>query len=80
VVKGDIAPNSCVAGVPAKAYGRFDELIERHKQRIEQSNVFAYSELKSSKEIRERVWECVQYGDIYVRGHTGKYPYTLNGE
>lgn len=80
VVKGDIAPNSCVAGVPAKAYGRFDELIERHRQRIEHSNVFAYSDLHSNEQIREAIWECVQNRDIYVRGHTGKYPYTLNGE
>jgi acetyltransferase-like isoleucine patch superfamily enzyme len=80
VVKGDIPPNCCAAGVPARPYGRFDELIERHKRRIEQCSVFEFSDLNMDDQIRERIWEAAQDGDAYVRGYTGRYPYTLNGE
>jgi len=82
VVNRDIPPNSCAAGVPARVYARFDDLIERHKQRIEERSVFEYSDLSSKVEVRLRnkVWESVQDGDAYVRGFVGRYPYTLNSE
>jgi maltose O-acetyltransferase len=80
VVNRDISPNSCVAGVPARVYARFDDLIERHKQRIEERSVFEFSDLNVDEQIRKKIWESVQDGDAYLRGYTGKYPYTLNSE
>jgi maltose O-acetyltransferase len=82
VVNRDIPPNSCVAGVPARVYARFDHLIERHRRQIEEGRVFEYSELSSNpdEQLRKEIREAVQSGNTYVRGYLGKYPYTLNGE
>jgi maltose O-acetyltransferase len=77
VVNRDIPPNSCVAGVPARVYAKFDDLIERHKQRIEEASIFKFSDLELDEQIKEKIWDAVQGGDAYVKGYTGKYPYTL---
>lgn len=81
LVNRDIPPNSCVAGVPARVYARFDGLIERHKQQTETQPIFEYSDLnpQCDDKLKRSVWEAVQDGDAYVRGYVGKYPYTLNG-
>lgn len=78
VVNRDIPPNSCAAGVPARVYAKFDELIERHRQRLAERTVFDYTDLSGDQNIREKTWAAVQNGDAYLRGYTGKYPYTLN--
>ena len=78
VVNRDIPPNSCVAGVPARVYARFDDLIERHEQQIGERKVFMFSDLSEDEHTRERIWEAVQDGDAYLRGYVGRYPYTLN--
>jgi len=80
VVNRDIPPNSCVAGVPARVYARFDDLIERHKQRIEDRSVFKFADLNMDEQMREKIWEAVQDGDAYLRGFTGRYPYTLSSD
>jgi maltose O-acetyltransferase len=80
VVKGDIPPNSCAAGVPARVYATFEDWIERHKRRIEESAVFEFSDPSIDEQMRERIWESVQDSDAYLRGYTGRYPYTLDGE
>jgi maltose O-acetyltransferase len=82
VVNRDIPPNSCVAGVPARVYARFDDFIERHKRQIKERDVFEYSDLglKSDEQLKKRIWQAVQDGEAYVRGYVGKYPYTLNSE
>jgi maltose O-acetyltransferase len=82
VVNRDIPPNSCVAGVPARVYARFDSFIEQHKQRIKERIVFEYSDLLSEIDahLRIKAWESVQDGDAYVKGYEGRYPYTLNSE
>lgn len=79
-VNKDIPPNSCVAGVPARVYAKFDDLIERHKQQIAIRLIFEYSDLnpECDDQLKRSVWEAVQDGDAYVRGYVGKYPYTLN--
>jgi maltose O-acetyltransferase len=80
VVNRDIPPNSCVAGVPARVYARFDDLIEQHKRRMEERSVFKFSDLSMDEQIRENIWKAVQDGDAYLRGYAGRYPYTLNCE
>jgi maltose O-acetyltransferase len=80
VVNRDIPPNSCAMGVPARVYARFDDLIEKHKRRIEERVVYEYSDLLAGahEQLRTRVWESVQDGDAYVKGYVGRYPFTLN--
>jgi len=80
VVNRDIPPNSCVAGVPARVYAKFDAFIRQHQERIGEMAIFEYSDLhpKIDEQLRRRVWESVQDGDSYVKGYVGKYLYTLN--
>ncbi len=82
VVNRDLPPNSCVAGIPARVYGRFDELIEQHQRRIATRPTFEYSDLnpECSEQTRRSVWEAVQDGDAYLKGYTRKYPFTLNSD
>jgi maltose O-acetyltransferase len=80
-VNRDIPPNSCVAGVPARVYAKFDDFVERHKRQIEERDVFEYSDLglNSDEQLKERVGQAVQDGDAYVRGYVDN-PYVLNSE
>jgi maltose O-acetyltransferase len=80
VINRDIPPNSCVAGVPARVYSKFDTLIERHKEQLATASIFDYESLYryASEALKAKVWEAVQNGDAYVRGYAGKYPHTLN--
>jgi maltose O-acetyltransferase len=84
VVNKDIPPNSCAAGVPARVYAKFDDYIERNKQQIENGSVFEFSDLMDNvdnldPQIKARVWEAVQDGRFaYVKGFTGRNPYTWN--
>jgi maltose O-acetyltransferase len=84
VVNRDIPPNSCVAGVPARVYGKFDEYLERNRQQIQDGGVFEFSLLANQVDnldetMREAVREVVQNGrPAYVKGYTGRNPYTWN--
>jgi len=82
LVNRDIPPNSCVAGVPARVYAKFDAFIKWHKKQLEERDIFEYSDLhlKMDEQLRKKVWESLQDGDSYVRGYVGKYPYTLNAD
>jgi maltose O-acetyltransferase len=78
VVNRDIPPNSCVAGVPARVYARFDEYIERNRRQIAEESVFEYSDLVGNLDhldgwLKARVWKSVQDGrHAYVRGNSGR--------
>jgi maltose O-acetyltransferase len=81
VVNRDIPPNSCVAGVPARFYAKFDEFIERHWQQIKEGTVFEHSDLPRvpDAQIRAKVYESVQDGrHTYKRGRAGRDPFTWN--
>ena len=84
VVNRDIPPNSCVAGVPARFYARFDEYIERNERRIEDGSVFEFSDLIDNldtldEQTKAKVWESVQDGrHAYVKGYSGEDPDTWN--
>lgn len=80
VVNRDIPPNSCVAGIPARVYAKFDDLIGRHKKRTKERRVFEFSDLNMDEQTKKSIWESVQDGDAYLRGYTERYPYTLNSE
>ena len=82
VVNKDIPPNSCVAGVPARFYAKFEDYIAKHKEQIKQRGIFEYADLQSkiNEDLKKKVKESVQNGDAYVKGYVGKYPYTFNNE
>lgn len=81
VVNKDIPPNSCVVGVPARFYARFDELMARHQEWIGEGRVFGFDELHQGldEEVKDKVRQSVQQGVSYVRGFPGRYPFTFNG-
>lgn len=83
VVNRDIPPNSCVAGVPARVYAKFDQFIERHRRQIEDGSVFEHSDLllDPDEQTKARVWKSVQNGrPVYKRGRAGRSPFIWNGD
>lgn len=54
VVNKNIPPNSCVAGVPARVYQKFDEFLEQHKEAVKDRPSFDYKEFDSPDEKFKR--------------------------
>jgi maltose O-acetyltransferase len=73
VVNKDIPPNSCVAGVPARFYAKFDDYVERHIQQIQKQPIFDYYDLqyKKDKNLIKEVQKAVKDGICYVKGERG---------
>jgi maltose O-acetyltransferase len=80
VVNKDIPPNSCVAGVPARFYAKFDEMIEEHKEQIKKRPIFKHIDLRYriNEQLKDKVKDSVKGGFAYVEGYRGKYPFILN--
>jgi len=74
VVNKDILPNSCVAGVPARFYAKFDEYIENQKKLIQGAYIFDYYDLHEgiNEDIKNKVTTEIQRGRCYVRGKRGQ--------
>ena len=79
VVNRDVPPNSCVAGVPARLYAKFDAFIERHEQQLSERQVFALADLHPEPDelTKKMDMESVEDGDSYVRSSLSDR-YTLN--
>lgn len=69
VVTKNIPPNSCVAGSPARVYGKFDELINRHKENIENSLKFDYKELVCPVDVEtiNKIKKGLQSQSVYEK-------------
>ena len=82
VVNRDVPPNTCVAGVPARVYAKFDDFLKRQQEQLQNRAVLEYCDLCSDRNglLEKRIWGSVQDGNIYIRGYVGKYPYTWNSE
>lgn len=79
VVNKDIPPNSCVAGVPARFYAKFDEMLDRHKEAFDKRPLFDHDRLYHGDQAeRDRCKAACEDGDCYVRGFPGTYPYTIH--
>jgi maltose O-acetyltransferase len=80
-INKDVPPNSCVAGVPARIYSKFDNFIENHRKEINERVVHNYNDinpLKYSEEIAKIVLESVKNNNAYVKGYRGRYAFTHN--
>lgn len=70
VVNKDIPPNSCVAGVPARFYMKFDEMIERQKEMIKQGKVYEAKDVLFSgpidPELKRRLIEDANKGPVLL--------------
>lgn len=81
VVNKDIPPNSCVAGVPARIYGKFDEYLESQKAKISSSPKVNSSEVAISlikPDMKRKVIEFAKKGDLYTTNCSGKSPFTVS--
>jgi len=82
VVNKDIAPDSCVAGVPARFYANFGEFLERNRANAASREMFDYTKIcleEDAKEI-ESLKNAAQESDVYVKGFIGIFPWSWNGE
>ncbi|MFX0136353.1 MAG: acyltransferase, partial [Candidatus Hodarchaeota archaeon] len=83
VINKDIPPNSCVAGVPARFYKKFDEFLNEIHKEIDERPVFELNELrrkiKDEKQLN-KVRNAVDDGIAFIKGFEGVYRYTLNQE
>ncbi|MCL5029855.1 MAG: acyltransferase [Bacteroidetes bacterium] len=78
VVNRNVPPNSCVAGVPARVYQKFDEFLELHKEAVKDHPSFDYKDFDSpDKEFKEKIRSLVEHNNIYVKGYEGKFPWTI---
>ena len=87
LVNKDIPPNSCVAGIPARFYKKFDEFLKEMQTQIKERPIFDWHEVhtnsKNEKLIKERnkkILNAVKDGVAFNKGRRGSYPYTLNQE
>ncbi len=79
VVNKDIPPNSCVAGVPARVYAKFDEFLANHKNLINERSVFDYKDFAApTEEFKEKVKRLTEDGHVYVKGYEGNFPWTIS--
>ena len=77
VVNKNIPPNSCVAGVPARFYSKFDDFIKDHKEQIKLMPSFDYKEFNSpTDEFKEKIKKMLDKERIYSKGYDGKFPWT----
>lgn len=78
VVNKDIPPNSCVAGVPARIYSKFNEFLDNHKNLITERLCIDYKDFNApDNDFKDKVKKLVEDGHIYVKGYEGNFPWTI---
>lgn len=78
VVNKNIAPNSLVAGVPARIYGKFDEIINRDREAIKQSKYYKRQDLlKADLNTKKKIAEELNDKGLFVYIGDKKNPFTI---
>ena len=78
LVNKSIAPNSCVAGVPARVYSKFDEFIQGHAEIIKLRPSYHSKDFsKPNKEFQAKVKKLLDEEQVYVKGSVGPFPWTV---
>lgn len=77
LVNKNIPPNSCIAGVPARTYAKFDEFIEKNKKAIKHSTIFHYKDLRGTRHLddvlKAKVIAETKNGICYVKGKSKNF-------
>jgi len=77
VVNKDIPPNTCVAGVPARYFAKFDELMDGYREEIARSKIFkavdiyAGEDEKDQKRKKEIIEESFK-GNVWIKGRESR--------
>jgi maltose O-acetyltransferase len=78
VVNKNIPPNSCVAGVPARFYYKFDDFIKNRKEQIKLMPSFNSKEFSSpNNEFKEKIKKMLDKDQVFSKGYDGKFPWTI---
>lgn len=86
VVNKDIPPNSCVVGIPARIYSKFDNFINRQVEQAKNRPSFNSKKTMHpvSEELMEKMRKLVEDGDVFIKGFQGgpmeKFPYIVKQE
>lgn len=80
VVNKDVPPNSCVVGVPARFYCKFDEFIKQSNDKIKRTKTFNYVEISEhlSLELKKELIDAIEKDEAYVQGFPGVFPWNWN--
>ena len=84
VVNKDVPPNTCVAGVPARFYSKYDDLKKRLIDEIKEGEVFEACNLRRGEDMKDRerlnrIIEASGKGNVFIHGVESKYPIWIEG-
>jgi len=77
MVNKDIPPNTCVAGVPARFFMKFDKWMEEMKDEISNSTAFASVDIyrgmdDKDQERKKKMIEQSRKGNVWIEGRESK--------
>lgn len=79
VVNKNIAPNSLVAGVPARIYGKFAEIINHDREIIKQSKYYKHHDLlKADLKTKKKIAEELNDKPLFVYMGDKDNPFTIS--
>ncbi len=79
VVNKDIPPNSCVAGVPARFYAKYQDVQNKYKEEIQKGPVFLSVDLSKDEdeffiERKLNIIKNSQKGNVWIKGRESRNP------
>lgn len=79
VINKDIKPNTCVCGVPARFYGKFDDYIASLNKDIKERPVFKAVDLSQNEDEKDparkkKIIKAAEDGPVYLDDVESRYP------